>query len=349
VRAYEQHGTDGAAAHALDLPRATFQSWRWKAGLPPKAPRGHWVRPDDKRYCAAYEETPHDAAAANLLGISTSSFYSWRTHAGLASKRPRGVSVPPAEEKRRRATYAVAVSDPEAARLLGMELGAYKAWRSTAGLPARGYRPRRLDEQEEQRRYKAYAEHTTFEAARELGLHFNTIRDWEKRRGLPFKARRRAMLAIRGPEGLLRLQAYHETGSDAEAAAKLSMTRGGFAGWRNRHGLAPKREMHAKVMHADREERYTAAYHAFATDGQAATALGITRAGFAVWRSRRCLPPARPSGGQWVSAPEERRREGTLARASSDAEAARLVGLKPSTFATWRVRRGHKLGQPLDA
>lgn len=88
------------------------------------------------------------------------------------------------------------------------------------------------------------------------------------------------------------------------------------------------------------EERL-AAYHATNNDEQAAKKLRITRNAFCVWRFHQGLPSKGHLAGKRQITPQENaRRRAAYDANSTDAAAAAALGLRVTTYQTWRRTRG---------
>jgi hypothetical protein len=105
----------------------------------------------------------------------------------------------------------------------------------------------------------------------------------------------------------------------------------------------------SKWLPYEEERRRRRAYRWARTDAEAAERLGMPVAAFRGWRRTRLLPSKtlkarmrdkKPKGGQRLSAEEESRRRQAYESTASDAEACRLLGVRPETFWTWRTSRG---------
>lgn len=137
-----------------------------------------------------------------------------------------------------------------------------------------------------------------------------------------------------------RIDAYHETTSDGEAARRLGMRPIAFAEWRRRRDVPAKHPRPGNPILGVREQsRRLAAYRAEATDGDVARALGISRNAFRTWREIQSLPAKRDRPAR-IDRREETRRLEAYHAADSDEAAARALGVGVGGFNWWRQQQG---------
>lgn len=137
-----------------------------------------------------------------------------------------------------------------------------------------------------------------------------------------------------------RIDVYHTTGSDGEAARALRMAHNSFSTWRIRRNLPAKHPRPGKpVLSAAEHALRLAAYHAHPTDGEAANALAIPRPAFRTWRDAQVLPAKNPRPAR-INPQEETRRRRAYRESNSDEEAAALLEISLGGFKWWRQQRG---------
>lgn len=140
------------------------------------------------RRLTAFAQAKTDREAAKLLGFSESTFRNWRVRQGIESKNTwNGTPISDAEFDRRIEAWASSPSRLEAAKELGMTLGAFGWWQQTQGLPANSRLcDDQTDEHSKQARYtRAYYEaRNDQEAATLLRVPPEAFTRWRRRQGL---------------------------------------------------------------------------------------------------------------------------------------------------------------------
>lgn len=137
-----------------------------------------------------------------------------------------------------------------------------------------------------------------------------------------------------------RIEAYQTTGSDGEAARTLQLAHNTFSLWRIRRGLPTKHPKPGNpVLSKPEQARRLAAYHAHASDGEAASALRMSRPAFRSWRNLHGLS-AKQTRPPIIGAAEERRRIRAYHECDSDQDAAARLCIGVPGFKTWRQGRG---------
>jgi transposase-like protein len=140
-----------------------------------------------------------------------------------------------------------------------------------------------------------------------------------------------------------RLQAYHATETDSEAARMVSMSQMGFRLWRVRQGLPAKSD--GRTLSKEEFAARRKVLRESKTVAEAARRLGVTTTAIRNWgikHGEHPGPEAIELPTPELNGPEDERRYAVWTRSQGDEEAARMLAITRHEFVAWR----HHLGLP---
>jgi hypothetical protein len=164
------------------------------------------------------------------------------------------------------------------------------------------------------------------EAARKLGdIQYVAFRHWRLSRGLPGKEARRS---VSEEEFLRRLKVLGASKSLDEAAKKLGLSVAALRSWQRAHDKS------ARLPESKEDRARRRMYMNGATDQDVAEEFGISIEGAKGWRH---LHMREHTFDITLPAEENARRREAYDATANDQEAAAVLGLRPSTYTSWRI------------